>query len=33
MEGLLAALNGYALHFLLDPDFDFGSHATQLLAE
>ncbi|HEY7703536.1 MAG TPA: TetR/AcrR family transcriptional regulator [Acidimicrobiia bacterium] len=33
MEGLLAALNGYALHFLLDPDFDFGSHAIQLLAE
>jgi AcrR family transcriptional regulator len=33
MEGLLAALNGYALHFLLDPDFDIGSHARQLLAE
>jgi AcrR family transcriptional regulator len=33
MEGLLAALNGYALHFLLDPDFDLGTHAKRLLQE
>lgn len=31
-EALLAALNGYAFHWLLDPTFDFGGHARRLLA-
>ncbi|GIU91967.1 MAG: hypothetical protein KatS3mg011_0873 [Acidimicrobiia bacterium] len=30
-EALLAALNGYALHRLLDPSFDFAGHARRLL--
>lgn len=30
-EALLAALNGYAFHAMLDPDFDFGAHAHRLL--
>lgn len=30
-EALVAALNGYAIHRLLDPDFDFAGHARQLL--
>lgn len=30
-EALVAALNGYALHSLLDPDFDFAGHARRLL--
>lgn len=31
MEALLAALNGYALHSLIDPAFDFPNHAARLL--
>lgn len=31
VDALLAALNGYAFHWLLDPTFDFGNHARQLL--
>ena len=30
-EALLAALNGYAFHSMLDTDFDFGAHARRLL--
>ena len=30
-EALLAALNGYAFHAMLDVDFDFGGHARRLL--
>ena len=30
-DALLAALNGYAFHWLLDPTFDFGNHARALL--
>lgn len=30
-EALLAALNGYAFHAMLDTDFDFGGHARRLL--
>lgn len=29
-EAILAALNGYALHGLLDPAFDFAGHARRL---
>lgn len=32
MEALLAALNGYALQWLLDAGFDFAGHARRLLA-
>lgn len=32
-EGILAALNGYALHGLLDPAFDFGGHARRLAGD
>jgi AcrR family transcriptional regulator len=31
VDALLAALNGYAFHWLLDPSFDFQTHARQLL--
>jgi AcrR family transcriptional regulator len=31
VEALLAALNGYTLQSLLDPDFDFAGHARTLL--
>lgn len=31
IEALLAALNGYAFHWLLDPAFDFAGHARRLL--
>lgn len=31
VDALLAALNGYAFHFLLDPEFDFDNHARALL--
>lgn len=31
-EAILAALNGYALHSLLDPGFDFAVHARRLIA-
>lgn len=31
VDALLAALNGYAFHWLLDPTFDFGNHARRLL--
>lgn len=31
IEALLAALNGYAFHWLLDPSFDFEHHARRLL--
>jgi AcrR family transcriptional regulator len=30
-EALVAALTGYALHAILDPDFDLAKHAEQLL--
>ena len=30
-EALLAALNGYAFHAMLDQEFDFGGHARRLL--
>ena len=30
-EAILAALNGYALHSLLDPSFDMAAHARRLL--
>jgi len=30
-EALLAALNGYAFHAMLDAEFDFGGHARRLL--
>lgn len=30
-EALLAALNGYTLHKMLDPDFDLSGHARDLL--
>ncbi|MDX1449966.1 MAG: hypothetical protein R3246_12985, partial [Acidimicrobiia bacterium] len=32
VEALLAALNGYTLQTMLDPDFDFAGHAKALLA-
>jgi AcrR family transcriptional regulator len=32
VEGLLAALNGLAVHKMIDPSFDFGFHARRLLA-
>ena len=32
-EALVAALNGYALQSLLDPDFDVATHAERLVAE
>lgn len=32
MESLIAALNGFALHTLIDPTFDFAGHAKRLLA-
>lgn len=31
VEALLAALNGYTLQRMLDPDFDFAGHAKSLL--
>ena len=31
-EALLAALNGYAFHAMLDTEFDFGGHARRLLS-
>ncbi len=31
-EALVAALNGYAFHEVLDPKFDFAGHARRLLA-
>lgn len=31
IDALLAALNGYAFQWLLDPSFDFENHARQLL--
>lgn len=31
IDALLAALNGYAFHWLLDPGFDFQNHARRLL--
>lgn len=31
MESLIAALNGFALHTLIDPTFDFAGHAKRLL--
>jgi hypothetical protein len=31
VEALLAALNGYTLQRMLDPDFDFAGHAKGLL--
>lgn len=31
-DALLAALNGYAFHYLLDPGFDLATHAKALLA-
>jgi TetR/AcrR family transcriptional regulator, transcriptional repressor of bet genes len=31
VEALLAALNGFTLQRMLDPDFDFAGHATSLL--
>ncbi len=30
-EAMVAALNGYAIHFLLDPRFDFAGHASRLV--
>ena len=32
-EALLAALNGYAFHAMLDREFDFGGHARRLANE
>ena len=32
IDALLAALNGYAFQWLLDPTFDFETHARQLLS-
>lgn len=32
VEGLLAALNGLAVHTMIDPAFDFAIHARRLLA-
>jgi hypothetical protein len=31
VDALLAALNGYTLQRMLDPDFDFAGHAKALL--
>lgn len=33
VEALVAALNGYAFHRMLDPGFDFAGHARRLLTE
>ncbi len=30
-EAMLAAMNGYAIHSMLDPGFDFASHARRLI--
>ena len=31
IEALLAALNGYTMHWVMDPSFDFAGHARRLL--